>query len=459
MTFGKEENDFSRGAVDSRQDFHSRKAAGRIALISFYLCRVEGCQKMLKTLFSLLALTLPLTLLSQWTNLGLQSQPFEVTSDYHAVRITNVPGPTPANGSVWTVFTTDDDWVSETQRSMGGGGGLGCCTIEHIAFLNDSIGFAERSNMGLRSVFRTTDTGATWQVLANGAQTSFVPIADLQAYNDTTAYLIGHGATPFSAVALKFTPTGYQTIFSSSVLEGDRGRIKFVNDSLGFVIVRDSSDIYRLLRTTDAGMTWSTRLSVGIGELRALYFVDDRTGFVAGESGVCYKTTDRGLTWNSLAINGPVDVFAIDFITDQIGYLACGGGVILRTANGGQSWANDQLDSSSTLIYVKAVTATIAYVMTSDSVLFKRNYVVGAEEMSANAVAATIYPNPTKDLLNITLAPDDQLRQWRLLNAQGQLLRQGATLQLDLGDLSPAVYLLELQTRRGTQWMRVMRAL
>lgn len=79
--------------------------------------------------------------------------------------------------------------------------------------------------------------------------------------------------------------------------------------------------------------------------------------------------------------------------------------------------------------------------------------------MAANAVAATIYPNPTKDLLNITLAPDDQLRQWRLLNAQGQLLRQGATLQLDLGDVPDGVYLLELQTRRGTQWMRVVRAL
>ncbi|MEY3443329.1 MAG: hypothetical protein RLZZ519_1610, partial [Bacteroidota bacterium] len=202
----------------------------------------------------------------------------------------------------------------------------------------------------------------------------------------------------------------------------------------------------------------STRLSVGIGELRALYFVDERTGFVAGESGVCYKTTDRGFTWNSLAINGPVDVFAIDFITDQIGYLACGGGVILRTANGGQSWANDQLDSSSTLIYVKAVTATIAYVMTSDSVLFKRNYVVGAEEMAANESTANVYPNPTKDLLNITLAPDDQLRQWRLWNIQGQLLRQGATLQLDLGDFPGGVYLLELQTRRGSQWMRVIHA-
>ncbi|HEX2899231.1 MAG TPA: YCF48-related protein [Bacteroidia bacterium] len=408
---------------------------------------------MLKTLFSLLALTLPLTLFSQWTNLGLQSRPLEMTSDYHGIRISNAPAPIPGNRSIWTAYTTDDDWVTGTQRSSSGGGSNGCCTVEALEFLNDTVGCIAVNDSGTCRVQCSADAGGSWQSLMG--QTSG-GIADLQAFSDTVAYLIGHGASGFSTLAMRLSPSGYVPVFVSATHEGNLGRIHFVNDSLGFVIARDMADIHKVFRTTDGGLTWSTRLSVGIGELRAIHFVDERTGFVAGESGVCYKTTDGGFTWNSLAINGPVDVFAMDFLTDQIGYLACGGGVILRTTNGGQNWANDQLDSSSTLIAVKAVTATIAYVLTSDSVLYKRNYVVGEEEMAGNALAAYVYPNPANELLHIVLPSTDQLRQWRLRNVQGQLLRQGATLQLDLGDVPDGVYFLELDTRLGTQWMRVL---
>jgi photosystem II stability/assembly factor-like uncharacterized protein len=413
--------------------------------------------KMFRFLTIILALILihPLALSAQWTNLGTQSMPFTMTSDYHGIRITNVPGPTPSSGSTWTSFKTDDDWVTGLPQSTGGGGSLGCCTIEHIDFLNDSIGFAEISNMGFRGVHRTTDAGATWQPLAQGSQTSTVPITDLQAFSDTVAYIIGHGSSPFSSLALRFTPSGYQSVYLSSTFEGDNARIHFVSDTLGFVIVRDSNNVYKVLRTIDGGLTWATRLSVGIGDLRTIQFLDPRTGFVAGASGVCYKTVDGGDTWNSLAINGPVNVYGMHFLSDQIGYLSCGDGVILRTTNGGQNWFTDQLDSNSTLVYVRAVNATIAYAMNSDSVLFKRNYIAGTEGESALGNGIQVYPNPTNGRLNIALPPNDVLRGWQIWDLQGKLLLEGKDMELDIAGLPSGLYLLQVQSRLERQTLRV----
>jgi photosystem II stability/assembly factor-like uncharacterized protein len=409
------------------------------------------------TLCSCLLLLLPAELPAQWTNLGLQSMPLRMTSDYHGIRLTNVPGPTPANGSVWTTLGTDDDWVTEGQRSTGGGGALGCCVVEALDFLSDSLGFMLSSNQGLRSVARTTDAGMTWQALAPGAQTAMTPIADLRATDANSAYLIGHGASPFSTQALRVSAVGHTQVFSSGAFEGSDGRILFLTDSLGMVIVRDSSAVYKLLRTTDAGVTWSQRLAVGVGPLRAIDFVDATTGYVAGASGVCYKTTDAGWSWTSLAINGPVDVYAMDIADAQTGYLGCAGGLVLRTTDGGNLWSSSVLDSNITIVYIKAISPTMAYALGSDSVLYKRDYIAGADAAWEPALTVTAFPNPTEDMLQLALPAGWRLKSWQLYNLQGQRLLQGTDPQVDMGALASGVYVLEVLTHKGLQRMRVLR--
>lgn len=395
-----------------------------------------------------ISLLLPSLAMSQWTNLGLQSLPFEMTGDYRGVRFINTPGPTPSNGSVWQVRGTNDDWVTEDWRGTGGGGALGCCTVELLDFPEDSLGYMVLSDMGLRRVRRTTDGGFTWTNLAQGAATSMAHVADLRAMGDTVAYLIGHGPTAFSTLAQRWTPTGYTTVFSSSNHEGDQGRVLFVDENLGFVIARDSAGTHKVFRTTDGGANWSIRLQVAIGPLRAIQFLNPQVGFVAGEGGVAYKSTDGGFTWNSLAINGPVDVMSIDFLDEQTGYLACGGGIVLRTTDGGNIWSTDNLDSSSTLIYVKAVSQSIAYVLTSDTILYKRNYIVGEEEPWA-AGSISIYPNPATEVFHLAAGEGDAVLNWRVLDLHGREMMHGNAAEIDVTGLPQGIYIVAAQTRRG----------
>ncbi|MFN8393880.1 MAG: hypothetical protein U0176_04330 [Bacteroidia bacterium] len=395
---------------------------------------------------------------AQWTNLGTQSLPLVMTGDYHGIRAAHVQGSTPGSGTTWRFFGTNDDWVTLDWRATGGGNEPGCCVVEHLLFRDEDRGFnVTRTATGLQ-VNRTEDKGFTWEAMGEVSGISIDSAADLCSTRDTVAYVIGNedGFVNHAAV-LRYTPATRRVIFSSTAHDGAEGRVMFLNDSLGFISALHTSGIYQLLRTTNGGLSWSTRLQVAIGTLHAIQFVTPQIGFVAGESGVLYKTTDAGFTWNSLAANGPVDIYDIDFLDEQTGYLACGAGLVLRTIDGGNIWFSDEIDSSQTFTYVKAISADIAYVLGRDSVLYKRNYVVGQEDAESESVQLTLFPNPATDRVAIGLGSGDRLRSWRMLDMQGRIVMTGNELELHVAQLPAALYSLQVVTAKGvvTRLLRV----
>jgi photosystem II stability/assembly factor-like uncharacterized protein len=73
--------------------------------------------------------------------------------------------------------------------------------------------------------------------------------------------------------------------------------------------------------------------------LTDIYFVDQNTGFIAGESGTILKTTNGGVNWSSLNSGTSEWLYSIFFTNVNNGYsvgpLTNG---VLRTTNGGNSW-------------------------------------------------------------------------------------------------------------------------
>lgn len=119
-------------------------------------------------------------------------------------------------------------------------------------------------------------------------------------------------------------------------------------------------------KSTDGGMQWSINSQVGrydaslaYRELRAGFFMDANTGFVAGSlvlnnvEGVVSKTTDGGTTWTNYQYNDTSgSVNGMYFINSNTGFI-CGGtrARVHKTTDAGQTWTDISAGLSPTNTY------------------------------------------------------------------------------------------------------------
>ncbi len=98
--------------------------------------------------------------------------------------------------------------------------------------------------------------------------------------------------------------------------------------------------------TTDGGRTWKfesglTRPSrrATSFHLNALWFLDERTGFIVGDGFQILRTRDGGIQWHRVPSETRVWAHLQDlqFVDDTHGW-AIGGGGLVRTKDGGETW-------------------------------------------------------------------------------------------------------------------------
>ena len=116
--------------------------------------------------------------------------------------------------------------------------------------------------------------------------------------------------------------------------------ILFTDDNTGYVVGQTLAGGI-ILKTTDAGTTWTPYTTTESG-LLSILFIDQNTGYVAGASNL-YKTMDGAITWIEIETN--FNCNSIYFTNANTGY-AVGGqtypeyqyGYISKTIDGGLTW-------------------------------------------------------------------------------------------------------------------------
>lgn len=115
--------------------------------------------------------------------------------------------------------------------------------------------------------------------------------------------------------------------------------VQFVDRRSGW-IVGDSGVI---LHTTDGGQVWHLQRSGTDDRLVDMHFANRYEGWVIGERGTILHTDDGGASWHRQSSGTTGELQSITFIDDKIGWVTVKGGgrlwQILRTEDGGQTWA------------------------------------------------------------------------------------------------------------------------
>jgi photosystem II stability/assembly factor-like uncharacterized protein len=91
-----------------------------------------------------------------------------------------------------------------------------------------------------------------------------------------------------------------------------------------------------LFSTVDGGKNWAKR-KIGNADLRQIYFQDDRRGWLLTDAGIL-RTYDAGETWTPSAPPDARAVSRIYFVNPQVGWLLGKNGVIFKTSDGGETW-------------------------------------------------------------------------------------------------------------------------
>ncbi len=95
-------------------------------------------------------------------------------------------------------------------------------------------------------------------------------------------------------------------------------------------------------QTLNGGVAW-TALPAQLpkNNFEAVFFLDERHGWVAANYGHCARTDDGGRTWREQTLEGKAHFSQIQFVSPQIGWLRAAmghEGRIWATRDGGQTW-------------------------------------------------------------------------------------------------------------------------
>ncbi len=228
-----------------------------------------------------------------------------------------------------STFHPQEDNATDTQRG-----------IRSIYFKDSNNGFAVGGTRDgwWRSIFATTDAGASWQ--------------KKYQYSEQTGLLSVFVNSSGKGRAVGYSGVIYTTEDNGSswsqILSGKNSlyyagdwitSVFMVNDTIGWAAGYRKGIWYYpiLLKTTTGGKIWNTDTEFGSSFSKSssdIFFLNENTGWVSFYDRCSYKTTDGGVNWNT----SPLSASEKFFINQDEGWAAYEPLGVFKSTDGGTNW-------------------------------------------------------------------------------------------------------------------------
>jgi len=213
--------------------------------------------------------------------------------------------------------TTDggESWIDVSSR-ISGPPPAGICGISVV---NPRTAYAVGRYSGPAHVLKTTDSGHTWESTDMGPYAK--TLVDVFFFDELHGFVAG-GTDPNlpdgRGVVLETTDGGltWETRHTTTETGEWCWKFSFPSESVGFVSVENFGFGAKVLKTTDAGATWS-EIVILTDPLQGVGFVTETDGWISG-GGTTARTTDGGATWSLDPLDGAVNRFRI--LSPGLGY-------------------------------------------------------------------------------------------------------------------------------------------
>lgn len=288
---------------------------------------------------------------------------FEVTATV-TVTVTSYNPPAESIGAEITIFGTNfSDVISENEVSFNGNVNA---TISSATSNSLTVTVPTGATSGPISVTANgeTATGPDFKILFGYTAILQIPGVDPTA-DFTKAFWVDNSVvyiTGEDGILIKSTDAGETWTTITTPLEETLYDSFWINEVTGWIAQKDGTIHY----TTDGGSTWSTWADVGDianGErIRSLSFIDANSGWASGDDGTILKTTDGGMSWTAQSAGSAfsaIDFDNIYFMNSNTGWVVGELGTVLKTTDGGSTWTDYTLtELQSAEVDLKRITFT-----------------------------------------------------------------------------------------------------
>lgn len=251
------------------------------------------------------------------------------------------------------------------------------------------------------TLLRTDDAGATWSGVATGLTQ---PLTAVRVLGPDSFVVAGR-------CALRRSDDGGRTFTrlpwtaSDASCTGGISSVSFPDASTGFLLLGNGN----LLRSTDAGRTWSRRTAVpGTAATSAssgvvptdVVFTSPSVGFTATNGGSVFATADAGNTWTPV-VDEPFAIRSLTFPAPGVGYAVGDAPFALKTTDGGVHWTEQPLPAGAPgLAVVRCATADLCLAVSNRGDQLLRTADGGATWTSLSvankALRAAAFASPTR---------------------------------------------------------------
>lgn len=263
-----------------------------------------------------------------------------------------------AVGMAGNVIRTTDGGVTWEARTH-----VGASRLFAVSFGSADDGVA----VGLGDILRTRDGGATWQ---RHTDDQFI-LLDVTHFGSSGVVAVG-SEREVGGVIMRSTDAGmtWTTIPTGTV---GPGAADFADASIGTTVGVAGA----MLRTVDGGATWFPQASGTTEDLNDVSLPGASTGIAVGENSTIVRTTDGGALWQVQPHPElHADLEAVDFADSDVGFVVGNSNLIrdftnriLRTTDGGATWVAQPSGTNDGLLEVVCVDRNSAFILARNRLL------------------------------------------------------------------------------------------